>query len=304
MFKILSTLAAALMLAMPGAYSQDQGVFSGGFEGNFNIFMRDSLIGAANTPQYDKQITGGEAWLSLNYAYKGFDVGLRFDMFNNSNLLDPTGSYTGSGIGIWFIRKKVNKLGIEVIVKGASIDGYLSLGSEESPVSLSPGIGVVNRTLSDEAIGNVIAEVRNYIGDDRFLPEYNVYLASIYNTLAYKGFTWYTEAAFKSDDTFFDPEASRITGPNSSAKGRFVKDGGSVFYNSLSYGAGKLGVTFEVKRTERFNFRVDPGLQLVRGLVNWLPPMNRFNTYRLTGNLLLGCNDKSTTRKYTRLSRE
>jgi len=273
MFKILSTLAAALMLAMPGAYSQDQGVFSGGFEGNFNIFMRDSLIGAANTPQYDKQITGGEAWLSLNYAYKGFDVGLRFDMFNNSNLLDPTGSYTGSGIGIWFIRKKVNKLGIEVgyiydqigsgliyrayeqrpllidnalvgakltydindnwaikgftgkqkflfdvydgIVKGASIDGYLSLGSEESPVSLSPGIGVVNRTLSDEAIGNVIAEVRNYIGDDRFLPEYNVYLASIYNTLAYKGFTWYTEAAFKSDDTFFDPEASRITGPNS-----------------------------------------------------------------------------------------
>jgi len=351
MFKNQYLLAVLLFLLMPSAYGQDQGVFSGGFEGNFNIFMRDSLIGAANTPQYDKQITGGEAWLNLNYAYKGFDVGLRFDMFNNSNLLDPTGSYTGSGIGVWFIRKKINKLGIEVgyiydqigsgliyrayeqrpllidnalvgakltyeindnwsikgfsgkqkflfdvydgIVKGASIDGFISLGSEESPISLSPGIGMVNRTLSDEAIDNVISEVKNYIGTDRFLPEYNVYLASVYNTLSYKGFTWYTEAAFKSDDTFFDPEAVRITGANSTAKGRFVKDGGTVFYNSLSYGAGKLGVTFEVKRTENFNFRVDPGLQLVRGLVNWLPPMNRFNTYRLTARYAPAVQDLS-----------
>ena len=34
--------------------------------------------------------------------------------FNNSNLLNPTGSYTDQGIGRWFIKKRINKLGISV----------------------------------------------------------------------------------------------------------------------------------------------------------------------------------------------
>jgi len=332
-------------------WSQDQGVFSGGLEANFNVFLKDSLIGANNTPQYERQLTGGEAWLDLNYAYKGFLVGMRFDMFNNSNLLNPTGSYTGQGIGRWFIQKKIKKFGIEVgyiydqvgsgiiyrstemrpllidnalvgakltydinddwqikgfsgqqkflfdvndgIIKGISIDGFLSLGSEESPVSLSPGLGFVNRTLSDESMDNIISEVKNYNGADRFLPEYNVYLATIYNTLSYKGFTWYAEAAFKSEDTFFDPNAERLLTSGGTDIGRYVKKRGSVLYSSLSFAAGKLGVTAEVKRTENFNFRTDPALQLNRGLVNWIPPMNRINTYRLTARYAPAVQDLS-----------
>ena len=88
--------------------------FSGNLQADASFFMRDSAIGAINTPQYDHQLYGANSWLQLNYSNWGFDLGMRFDLFNNSNLLNPNGSYTAQGIGRWFIKKKVKKLGIEV----------------------------------------------------------------------------------------------------------------------------------------------------------------------------------------------
>ena len=35
--------------------------------------------------------------------------GLRFDVFNNSNLLNPTGSFTKEGIGRWYVHKQLDK---------------------------------------------------------------------------------------------------------------------------------------------------------------------------------------------------
>ena len=320
--------------------AQDKGVFSGNFESNFNVFLRDSLIGATNTPQYDREITGGEAWLNLNYSYQGFNLGVRFDMFNNSNLLNPTGSYTDSGIGRWFINKKINKLNVEVgyiydqigsgiiyrawesrpllidnallgaqvsydindnwqvkgfagrqkflfgendgTIKGASLEGYVGLGSEERPLSLSPGLGIVNRTLSDESINIIVDNVKTYLPGEQVIPVYNVYLFSAYNTLTYKGFTWYLEAAYKTPEAFFDSVEPRTDINGGVTFGRFRKDPGTVFYTSLSYAAKNFGITIEGKRTENFNFRSDPNLSLNRGVINYIPPMNRFNTYRLT----------------------
>ena len=320
--------------------AQEQGVFSGNFESNFNVFLRDSLINANNTPQYDRQLTGGEAWLNLNYSVKGFNMGVRFDMFNNSNLLNPTSSYTDQGIGRWFINKQINKFNVEVgyiydqigsgiiyrawesrpllidnallgakvtydlsedwkikgfsgkqkflfgenpgIIKGGSIEGFLSLGSEDSPISLSPGFGFVNRTLSDETMNLIIDNVKSYLADERIKPVYNTYLASIYNTLSYKSITWYVEGAYKSPEAFFDPSELRTEPSGVVTFGKFRKDPGSIIYSSLSFAKGKLGVTLEGKRTENFDFRSDPNLSLNRGLVNYIPPMNRFNTYRMT----------------------
>lgn len=85
---------------------------SGSLQANANIFIRDSLIGAANIPQYERQFFGGESWMALNYSHYGFDVGVRYDLFNNSNLLNPTDSYTDQGIGMWYVSKTINKLGI------------------------------------------------------------------------------------------------------------------------------------------------------------------------------------------------
>ncbi len=95
------------------AYAQnDVSRFSGNLEMNTNFFVRDSAIGAFRQPQYDHQLYGADAWLQLNYSNWGFDIGARFDLFNNSNLLNPNGSYTAQGIGRWYLKKKVDKLTI------------------------------------------------------------------------------------------------------------------------------------------------------------------------------------------------
>jgi len=93
-----------------GLYAQ--GVFTGGLQATGNFFQRDTTIGAANTPQYDNLKTGGEAWLNLRYNISGYDFGLRFDLYQNSNLPNPQDAYSGQGIGYWQIRKQVDKLNI------------------------------------------------------------------------------------------------------------------------------------------------------------------------------------------------
>lgn len=85
---------------------------TGNLQTNANFFIRDSIIGASNTPQYDYQKYGAESWLNLNYSNWGFDMGLRFDVFHNSNLPNPSDSYTAQGIGRWFIQKKIDKFSL------------------------------------------------------------------------------------------------------------------------------------------------------------------------------------------------
>ncbi len=90
-----------------------QGNFSGGFQLNGNYFQRDTGIGAAGIPQYDNFKTGGESWMNLNYSNWGFDFRVRFDLFGNSNLHNPTAAYTDVGLGMFSIGKKVGNLGIQ-----------------------------------------------------------------------------------------------------------------------------------------------------------------------------------------------
>ena len=91
---------------------QVKGVFSGNFQSNFSIFLEDSLIGAteAASPQYGRQISSSESWLYLNYDIKGFHFAARYDLFNNSNLLNPSESFTGQGLGFWQIKKIIGDL--------------------------------------------------------------------------------------------------------------------------------------------------------------------------------------------------
>ena len=339
-------LLSAFGLTFLTAQNNNGGQLSGNLEANANFFIRDSLIGAANTPQYDRQLYGGEAWLNLNYSNWGFDFGLRFDLFNNSNLLNPTGSFTGEGIGRWYIRKKIDKLDISVgylydqigsgiifrafeqrpllidnalfgarliydiapdwqikaftgrqkrqfdiyepVIKGGSIDGYIT-GGEESNWSMAPGAGVLNRTLDDGAMNSLVATINTYGQDGAFVPKYNTYAFSVYNTLSAGPFTWYVEGAYKTDDNLNDPFGEFVQEDSSIVVGdRFFLSDGSVVYTSLSYANKGLGITLEGKRTENFDFRTRPQEQLNQGLVNFLPPMARVNTYRLNCSIQCG----------------
>ena len=92
----MNYLRAALVLLVFSSFqlsAQDRGVLSGNFQSNFNVFLKDTAIGADEdvSPQYGKQISSAEAWLFLNYDIKGFHFAARYDLFNNSNLLNPSG---------------------------------------------------------------------------------------------------------------------------------------------------------------------------------------------------------------------
>ena len=320
------------------AQIENRGRFSGSLEANGNFFQRDERIGTPSTPQYDHQLYGADAWLQLNYSNFGFDLGLRFDLFNNSILLNPTDSYTAQGIGRWYISKKIDKLSISVgylydqigsgiifrafeqrpllidnalyglragydltddwkvkvftgkqkrqfdtyaaIVKGASVDGFLA-GGEKTSWSLAPGLGVTNRTLDDNTMDIVVGEVANYLPEDSITPPYNTYAFTLYNTLSIGNFSWYVEGAYKTDDVFLNPFAERTLLTGEKILGKLVRDHGSVLYSSISFAAKGFGATLEGKRTENFTYRTTPFAELNRGMVNFLPPMTRVNTYRL-----------------------
>lgn len=321
------------------ANGQSEGRISGDLQTNANFFFRDSLIGAAGIPQYDRQLYGAEAWLTLNYNIEGFDAGIRFDFFNNSNLLNPTDSYSDQGVGRWFVSKKIEKLGItagyiydqigsgiifrafeqrpllidnalyglrltydindnwkvkgftgrqkqlfstyQSVIKGFNAEGYLGLG-EESKITLAPGLGIVNRTLDDDAMDDLIANLATYPEEDIFIPTHNAYAFTLYNTLNFGDISWYVEGAFKTRDAMNDPFGTFSNDTTGTIRNKFIFETGSVLYTSLSYSTRGFGIVANVKRTENFTFRTLPQAELNRGLVNFLPPMARINTYRLT----------------------
>lgn len=312
---------------------------AGSLETNGSFFMRDSLIGAANTPQYDRQLFGANAWLNLSYSNWGFDFGMRFDVFNNSNLLNPTGSYSDQGIGMWFARRKINKLDIwagyiydqigsgvifrafeerpllidnalvglrlryeltpnwnvkvftgrqkqlfstyESAVRGIALEGFVRVDTTRN-WSIAPGFGVVGRTLDDASMNNLVSTLNTYPLADLFVPKYNSYAFSAYNTLTAGAFSWYVEGAYKTEDPMNDPFGIIVRDGVETKGDKFFSAPGNLVYTSLSYAGNGLGITLEAKRTENFSFRTRPQSQLNRGLINFLPPMTRMNTYRLT----------------------
>jgi Family of unknown function (DUF6029) len=91
-----------------------QSSFSGSLEANTKFFMRDSLRGAYGTPQYDNLLVGTDVWLTANFNNRawGLQAGIRFDVFNNSDLKDRLDAFSGVGIGRWYINKKIKNLEI------------------------------------------------------------------------------------------------------------------------------------------------------------------------------------------------
>ena len=110
LFTTLLFISAALFTKA----QNDKGVFSGNFQGTFNVFDIDSSIGVTEktSPQYGTQKSSSEAFLFMNYSNYGFNIATRFDLFNNSNLLNPSGSFSGQGLGFWQVSKDIEKLNI------------------------------------------------------------------------------------------------------------------------------------------------------------------------------------------------
>ncbi len=328
----------ALAIVCTSSYAQDKLIVGGSIVANANFFMPDSTIGALNTPQYDHQQFGSDSWVSLTAAYKGFEGGFRFDMFNNSNLIDPNGSYSDQKIGRWFLRKQIDRFKVEAgyiydqigsgiiyrayevralaidnalygakvgydltpdwkvtafagkqknrfetystTIKGGTISGYFKLDSM-GKYAMSPGFGILSKTLSDRTMKGIVSAISTFTPEDSIGAVYNTHAFSVYNTLSAGNFSWYVEGAYKTNEVMYDPLVVKHNWVGANSLGRLVNRTGTVFYSTLTYAQRGLGITLEGKRTENFNYRVDPFVTLNRGSINFLPPMARSNTYTL-----------------------
>ncbi|MBL7807474.1 MAG: hypothetical protein JNN28_06665 [Saprospiraceae bacterium] len=337
------TFTLSFLTVVFSAMAQNNSHITGSLQANGNFFFAaDSVLGTAGIPQYDHQKFGAETWLSLNYSHNGLDAGVRFDMFNNSNLLNPNASYSDVGLGRWFIRKQIDKfdiaggylydqigsgiiyrsyeertlmidnalLGAQVgyrindnwkirafsgrqkqqfsrygtILRGGAIEGFIKPDSTKN-FTLAPGAGIVGRTYTDETIDDAKFEVAGYFRDEQIELQYNTYAATIFNTLTAGDFTWYVEAAGKTKDVIYDPNAPRsilIGTEIDTVAGKLVNRKGYTVYTSMSYSKKGLGITLEAKRTKDFAFRQNPNALGIQGPINFLPPMAKQNTYRLT----------------------
>ncbi len=322
MKKVVLFLTAALLL---NSSLHAQGTLSGDLMMNANFFQRDSAINAANNPLYDNYLSGGEAWLSLRYNYKGFTATLRADAFHNSNLYNPVQALSGFGIGAWSVSKEIHGLTVTAgyiydqigsgilfrayedrgllidnalvgvhlkyqvanniyikgftgqhkflyeryapIVKGLNIEGDFNLGDK---VHLIPGVGALNRTLDQNNMDKIVGTINSQDSITRFVPRYNMYAFTAYNTLTAGDFSWYIEGAYKTHEAYVD------------TRDNILHDApGNVVYTTLGYARKGIAVNLTGKRTEKFIMRTSPNEVLLRGMMNWQPIVARMRPQRL-----------------------
>ncbi len=323
MGKIIFRLLFITLLYSSNLYSQ--GYFSGDIQSNTDFYVRDTNIGAANTPHYDNLKSGTDTWIGLTYNNDDWKLrtGVRVDLFHNSNLHNPGTPYSGYGLGFWFVQKEVKgleitggnfyeqfgsgltfrsyedrSLGIDnallgarlkftykdklfikgftgvqkyrfelykPVIKGLCIEGNFAI---KDKAIFTPGIAVVNRTIDQKNMEVIVSNIESYDTSLRFVPKYNTYAFSFYNTLNAGNFTWFIEAAMKTH------EALRGNGSLFDAPGNAV-------YTSFSYSKKKFGISYQFKRVENFQFRTSPNEYLLQGMVSFSPPTSRQNSLRL-----------------------
>lgn len=150
------------------------------------------------------------------------------------------------------------------IFKSATIEGDFNIGK----VHLNPGAATLNRTLDQGSMDGIVGAINGSPLQDRFVPKYNMYAFTAYNSLTYGNINWYAEAAYKST------EAINING-------KLENHDGSTLYSTLGWAQKGIAVNLTAKRTENFVMRTAPALTLLDGMVNWQPVVAIIRPHRL-----------------------
>ena len=216
--------------------------------------------------------------LTGGYFYDQFGSGITFRSFENRFL-----GIDNAIFGVkakyhlndkWFVKGfagvRKNRLSFyKPIIKGLNLEGYVPFGEK---VTLSPGIGVVNRTIDEKSMTTIANVINSYELKDRFIPKYNTYVFTVYNRLNVGNFTWFLEGAYKTHEAI-----------NVALGVPYSDKSGNVIYTSLTYSKKGFGITGQFKRTDNFQFRTSPedNETLINGALNFIPPINRQNSLRL-----------------------
>ena len=309
-----------------GLWAQDKGQLTGDVEINSTSYDRDTLIGTTTT-QYLHEKSSAEGWFTLNYRIEGWTFTARYDLFNNSPLLDPSIAYTAQGLGFYQIDKKIDKweftagdfydqfgsgilfrawenrqIGLDYAVQGVRVqytpnDSFMikaftgqqkyrfttwpqvmkGINAEKiwgiGNVGLLTGAGFLNRTLDQATMNQLANEINALPYAQRFVPMYNMYAGTLYNTLTYKGFSLYTEYAKKSKEAVF------ITDPNNNQDLENLP--GDVFYAGANYSFYGFGLNLQYKKINSFIMKTTPYATLLDGIMDYLPPLSKQESARL-----------------------
>jgi hypothetical protein len=319
-------LFTLLALVSTPAFAQDQGQLSGDLMVNTSIYRYDSTIGTS-TSQYSHELSSAESWLYLSYRYKGFTVATRFELFNNSPLLDPQEVYTKQGIGFYQVSKEFGKFSItggyfydqfgsgmvfrayedrnlgldyaingiklnyhpndsffvkaftgvqkyrfnlrEQVVKGINSEKVWNIGS----LRMVTGAALLNRTLDQSTMLLLANQIKAMPFEKWFVPKYNLFAGSVYNTFTFKNLSLYAEYARKT------PEATFLTAESGAQELKNVP--GSAIYSNLSYSTSGLGINLQYKKIDNFIIRSSPFDNLLTGVLNFLPALSKQLSYRL-----------------------
>ena len=151
------------------------------------------------------------------------------------------------------------------IIKAVNIEGDYTLGND---VHVTPGIGILNRTLDQSSMDIIVNNINNQALSTRFVPTYNTNAYTVYNTLNKGDFSWYAEAAYKSNEAILkDNSLQNLSG--------------TVLYSTLGYAKKGLAINISGKRTENFVMRTSPNEILLRGMMNWQPVIARIRPQRV-----------------------
>ncbi len=165
--------------------------------------------------------------------------------------------------------KNVRTFGrFEPVLKGINAEGDFSVSDK---VHIMPGIGALSRTLDQGSMNSIVSTINNYPLEERFVPKYNMYAFTAYNTLTAGDFSWYIEGAYKTNEAI---RASIFSDTLSDKPG-------NVVFTTLGWARKGIAVNFTGKRTETFVMRTSPNEILLRGMLNWQPIVARLRPQRL-----------------------
>lgn len=151
------------------------------------------------------------------------------------------------------------------IIKGINTEGSFTLGDN---IFITPGLGAMNRTFDQENIDQIVSTINNQPLEQRFIPNYNMYAFTAYNSLTIGDVNWFIEGCYKTEDAIIKDDILQ-------------EQDGTVLFTTLGWAKKGIAVNLTGKRTENFEMRTSPNEVLIRGLMNWQPIVARLRPQRL-----------------------
>lgn len=246
---------------------------------NSNLYVPGTAFTSFGIGAFSLSKQLGDLTITGGYIYDQIGSGMLFRAYEDRGLLidnalvgahlryKPTDNITIKAFAGQQKRITADKLSNERYqpqIKGFNAEGDFDLGKAH----FSPGVGILNRTLDEGTMGAIASTINSQGIDTRFVPRYNMYAGTLYNTLTFGDFSWYVEGAYKTHEAIDNTQL-------------LIDKAGNVQYTTVGYARKGMAVNLTGKRTESFVMRTSPRESLLRGMLNWQPIVARLRPQRL-----------------------